>query len=389
MEHTSRKTGMNERPAHDASINNQREVGGHPSPVVPAFQLVTLAEIGAHITSAQTIPDILHVLGNVARWVLTYCGCTLALVNAEADEFQIYQRLPSGEVSKSATTYTFNHGLIGQTLSQQQPVMIADTWAAPLEPADRDALAPCARSALFLPLIDQQRVLGALNICAARPHAYGGESFGIGRLLALQVTSAVRNALLLEDLDGKENVILSLALAIEAKDPYTQGHCQRLAHYAARLGGALDFNQKQLANLRMAAILHDVGKIAVPEAILNKPDVLTPHEYLVMQQHPLVGETICQPLRSMRAILSTIRHHHERWDGAGYPDHLAGDQIPLDARIIAIVDAYDAMTSDRPYRSGMPPERALAILRENRGPQWDPALIDLFVPLVPQLNAPF
>ena len=138
------------------------------------------------------------------------------------------------------------------------------------------------------------------NIGAARPHAYGGESFGSGRLLALQVTSAVRNALLLEDLDGKENVILSLALAIEAKDPYTQGHCQRLAHYAERVGRVLNFSHHQLANLRMAAILHDVGKIAVPEAILNKTGALTPVEYTVMQQHPLVGEGICQPLRSAR-----------------------------------------------------------------------------------------
>jgi HD-GYP domain-containing protein (c-di-GMP phosphodiesterase class II) len=151
-----------------------------------------------------------------------------------------------------------------------------------------------------LPLIDQGRVLGSINIGAARPHAYGGESFGIGRLLALQVTSAVRNALLLEDLDGKENVILSLALAIEAKDPYTQGHCQRLAHYAERVGRVLNFSHHQLANLRMAAILHDVGKIAVPEAILNKTGALTPVEYTVMQQHPLVGEGICQPLRSAR-----------------------------------------------------------------------------------------
>jgi len=151
----------------------------------------------------------------------------------------------------------------------------------------------------------------------------------------------------------------------------------------------LHFNQEQLANLRMAAILHDVGKIAVPEAILNKPGALTVEEYSVMQQHPVVGEGICQPLRSAQAVLPAIRHHHERWDGAGYPDHLAGEQIPLDARIIAIVDAYDAMTSDRPYRSGMPVERALAELQENRGPQWDPALIELFVPLVPQLNAPF
>jgi putative two-component system response regulator len=205
---------------------------------------------------------------------------------------------------------------------------------------------------------------------------------GIARLLGLQVAGALRTALLLEELDGQETVILSLALAIEAKDPYTEGHCQRLADYAVMLGRDLGMSERDIARLRMAALLHDLGKIAVPESILRKPGPLTVEEYEVVKQHPLVGERICRPLRSARAILPGIRHHHEHWDGTGYPDGLRREEIPLDARIIALVDAFDVMVSDRPYRRGMPVARALAIIEENAGPQWDPSLVERFLRLV-------
>jgi putative nucleotidyltransferase with HDIG domain len=355
--------------------------------VVPALQLATLAEIGAKITTARTVSAVLDMVKDGARWLLTHTHCTLALANANRTQVQVYHNSASGI---ETATYALNESLIGQVVQHHHPLVVADLHDVPqLDPLDRNALGATARSACILPLTERDTVIGTLNFGATRPRVYGGHTLPIGRLLALQVTGAVRNALLWSELAGRESVILSLALAIEAKDPYTQGHCQRLAHYAERLGRVLNFSQEQLANLRMAAILHDVGKIAVPEAILNKMDALTTEEYRVMQQHPVVGEGICQPLRSAQAVLPAIRHHHERWDGAGYPDRLAGEHIPLDARIIAIVDAYDAMTSDRPYRPGMPPQRALTILRENRGPQWDPALIDLFVPLVPQFNTPF
>jgi hypothetical protein len=346
------------------------------------LQLATIAELGAKIAACRTIEEILRVAVAEARWVLTFAGCTLALLTPDGRHYRPFA-LDAAKRGRYGPAYPCEEGRVGWTLRHNQALRIDDLdGETALAPAERDLLHAGARSALILPLPAEGMVIGTINFSAARPGAYPPEALGVARLLALQIGGATRNALLLEELDGSENVILSLALAIEAKDPYTRGHCLRLADLAERLGRALDYDAAALRTLRMAATLHDVGKIAVPEAILGKPGRLTDEEYAILQRHPIAGAEICAPLRSARAILPAIRHHHERWDGAGYPDGLAGGAIPRDARIIAIVDAYDAMTSDRPYRRGLPPGRALAILRANAGPQWDPALVALFAAIV-------
>ena len=155
-----------------------------------------------------------------------------------------------------------------------------------------------------------------------------------------------------DELDSAEAVILSLALTIEARDPYTQGHCQRLAGYATALGVQLSLDDDQLVALYRGGFLHDVGKIAIPDAVLLKPGKLTAEEMTLVQQHPSLGDTLCGELRLLENIRPIVRHHHERLDGTGYPDSLFGDRIPLLAQIMSIVDAYDAMTTERPVPGG-------------------------------------
>lgn len=159
-----------------------------------------------------------------------------------------------------------------------------------------------------------------------------------------------------------KSVLLSLAQSIEAKDRKKVGHSERLSEYALQLGETLDLSDEDLETLRVACLLHDIGKIAVPDAILTKPGPLTPEERLIMNQHPVVGESICAPLKSLRRVLPIIRHHHERMDGSGYPDGLRGYRIPLKARILQIADIYDALINDRPYREALPSDDALSIL---------------------------
>lgn len=200
--------------------------------------------------------------------------------------------------------------------------------------------------------------------------------------LLARVRSLVRTKRLNDQLVNVENIILSLAIAIEAKDPYTEGHVDRVASYALSLGGETGLAPWELQLLRKAAILHDVGKIGVNELVLLKPGPLSADEFNHMKSHTLIGERICRPLQQDRLILEVIRHHHERYDGKGYPDGLAGEDIPIAARIMAVVDAYDALTSDRPYRNRLSQEQARQILKQEAGKQFDPKIATAFVSML-------
>jgi len=200
--------------------------------------------------------------------------------------------------------------------------------------------------------------------------------------LLARVRSLVRTKHLNDQLVTVERTIIALATAIEAKDPYTQGHVERVANYALALGKEMGLAPLELQLLRKAAILHDVGKIGVKESVLLKPDPLSEEELNHVKAHPAIGEKICRPLQQDSLILQVIRHHHERYDGNGYPDGLAGEDVPLAARIMAVVDAYDALTSDRPYRVRVPREAVLQILKEEAGSQFDPKVAMVFVSML-------
>jgi len=194
--------------------------------------------------------------------------------------------------------------------------------------------------------------------------------------LLARVRSLLRIKDYVDELEESETVLSSLALSIEAKDPYTEGHCQRLAQYAAAFGTRLGLGEDEMTALRRGAILHDIGKVAVPEHILRKAGPLTLDERATMKLHPAAGEKICLPLRSMAKVLPIIRHHHEKLNGEGYPDGLKNGRIPLAARILTTVDVFDALTTDRPYHARVSRDAALAIMvDEAKGGYWDPELV--------------
>ncbi len=197
--------------------------------------------------------------------------------------------------------------------------------------------------------------------------------------LMARIRSALRLRQALVRMDAAHTAVAALANAVEAKDPSTERHCQRLANLAARLGAQTGLEGLDLEAVAYGALLHDVGKIGVPESILIKPAPLDADEWDLMRRHPEIGERICAPLASAGSFTPIVRHHHERWDGQGYPDGLRGEAIPLGARIVGLVDAFDAMTHDRPYRRAMPTEVAVNELWRESGGQFDRALVPLFV----------
>jgi putative two-component system response regulator len=204
--------------------------------------------------------------------------------------------------------------------------------------------------------------------------------------LVARVRSALRLKALYDTLDSADQVIFALAAAVEAKDLLTERHTRRVGAWARHIGACWGLSELALNALYRGGIVHDIGKIGVPEAILRKPGPLDRDEVTKMRAHPIIGESIVSPLRSAARLLPIIRNHHERFDGHGYPDSLQGARIPLLARIISVCDAFDALINDRPYRTGISVADAIDILREGAGSQWDPEVVDTFVAEVPAMR---
>lgn len=201
--------------------------------------------------------------------------------------------------------------------------------------------------------------------------------------LITKVRALLKTKMYIDQLENAETVIFSLALAIEGRDPYTNGHCHRLSDYGMKLAKKIGLGEWDIDAVRKGGVIHDIGKIAVPDSILLKPGKLTPEEYEIMKIHPEAGENICKPLKSLHHVLPIVRSHQERWDGSGYPDKLVGTQIPITARIIAVVDFYDALMTVRPYKRALDVKECLAIMsQETQEHKWDPNLMQVFQEMI-------
>ncbi len=201
--------------------------------------------------------------------------------------------------------------------------------------------------------------------------------------LSARVRSLVRQKRLNEDLDHAGQVLFSIARAVESRDPNTGDHCERLVLLGKAFGEFLNLSRAEVRDLMWGGYLHDIGKVGIPDQVLLKTGKLTAEEWEIMRQHVLIGEKICQPLRTMRGVVPIIRHHHERWDGSGYPDGLVGNQIPYLAQIFQLIDIYDALTSERPYKRAFSPEESLQLMAEETAKGWrSPELMKLFVEFI-------
>jgi cyclic di-GMP phosphodiesterase len=223
---------------------------------------------------------------------------------------------------------------------------------------------------------DRQDRLDGIN---AGADDFVGKPFDAAELHA-RIRSLVRLKRYTDELESAEAVILGLGATIEARDPSTRGHCQRLSAYATALGRSLGLDESDLAALNRGGFLHDIGKIAVPDSVLLKGGKLDPDESRVMREHPIVGDALCAGLRSLHTVRPIVRHHHERLDGTGYPDGLRNADVPLLAQIVGIVDVFDALTTERPYRAAQSRDVAFEILVDEAQKGWrDRALVDAFV----------
>jgi putative nucleotidyltransferase with HDIG domain len=332
-------------------------------------------------TCTHSLSVILQaIMAEMAREGLR--GGLIALVD---ESHELYVAAAEGDLDPPILGRRFRSGdgVMGAVAANGRSVVIADVDApGAAQPCDLLNSHPRLRSMAVVPVRAGRSVIGLLELDATRANAFNEDDLGLLEDIALAISGsiqAVRLQSLHDRLDNAERVIFSLARAVEAKDIYTEAHTERVARTSRALGESAGISGVDLENLYRGGMIHDIGKIGVPDAILLKPEALNATEFDVIRKHPLVGEEIARPLRSAASLLSIIRHHHERIDGRGYPDGLTGDSIPLLARIVAICDAYDAMISDRPYRPGRTPQEAISVLRQGAGSQWDARLVDIFV----------
>ena len=272
-----------------------------------------------------------------------------------------------------------------ETVARDRPDLVLLDVVMP----DLDGLETCRR----LKAAGETRLLPVVLVTASRGRhdKIAGLEAGADDLItkpfdAAELSARVRSLFRIkrytDDLETPEAVIVSLALTIEARDPSTEGHCQRLAAYSAALGARVGLDEDDLASLERGGFLHDIGKVGVPDAVLLKPGPLTPQEFKQMQAHTLIGDRLCGKMKLLGPVRPIVRSHHERLDGSGYPDGLQGDQISLLAQITGIVDVFDALTTRRPYKEPLAAERAYEMLFEEVARGWRQRdLVDAFVEL--------
>jgi len=275
-------------------------------------------------------------------------------------------------------------GIIGRALRERTVVLCNDVTRDPTFCAVAETAS--TRSELVAPVWVGERLWGVLNLEEAHVDAF--DDARLLETVADQVGSALRSAELYARLERAYlGTAEALAAALEAKDAYTAEHAKSIVSWAHAVGSRLGMDQAALCTLRYGAIFHDIGKIAVPEAILNKRGPLAAEEWEIVKRHTIVGEQILAPVEFLADVLPIVRHEHESWDGSGYPDGLRGSSIPLGARIVLVCDAYHAMTSDRPYRLALGSRQAIGELVDHACTQFDPLVVDTFLSVLADESA--
>lgn len=350
-------------------------------------ELSLINEMGKALNSSLDLDDVLHYIVDMIASILEADRGSLMLLDRDAGE--LYIEVATGLSEKGRRLrLPLGQGIAGYVAAAQTPVLSRNTATDRRYQVDVAGPVP-PLTLISAPITCRGKLLGVLNFerPLERSEPFSDDDLELLSTLASQAGIAIENAGLYNDLvQVYFDTIRSLASALEAKDIYTHGHSRRVAKDAVRIARRLGLGKKQLEMIRHGALLHDIGKIGIRDSVLFKPGPLDAEERREIQSHPVTGANIMASFEVLADVRDIIRYHHERWDGTGFPDGLGGVEIPLGARIVCIADSFDAMITSRPYREGMPISRALDILRAERGRQFDPELVDIFVDVIHSMH---
>ena len=346
-------------------------------------ELVTISDVSQALSSTLDLEELLGTCLELVSQEMGVEKASIMLLEPGTEELVVKASLGPSRVNILGERVRMGEGIAGWVARERKPLLIENVNDPPQLHRSRIAGEVRERhynsvSLICAPLTAKGQVVGVINVNdKTNGEPFNDDDVSLLSTIAGQVAVTIENARLYDQLRSSAfRTVQALVVTLEAKDTYTSGHSQRVTDYATSIGGTLGLSAHDLNVLRYAAQLHDIGKIGITEDILHKPGPLDDGEWQIIRSHPVISERIIQPLDFLKEIRDVVRHHHERLDGSGYPDALAGDDIPMLTRILGVADAYDAMTSRRPYRTrAFSPEQAMGEIVRCQGSQFDPRVV--------------
>jgi len=366
-----------------AAMENARLHGSEQQKLKETMALLEVARL---VTSTLDIDILLNRLVQITADVCEVCKCSVYVYLEESNRF--YPTATFGVLPDCEWETSMGEGVSPTDLQDEDAekivgehlVAITDPKLSPFIPEDRIDETQ-TRSVVLVPIFSRENLLGMITLFYSKERdELEQDDLNLVTAVAGQAAVALENASLYENLEMSYfSTVKALARAIEVKDPYTYGHSERVTEYALAIARRLGVSEWESKNIKYAAALHDIGKIGIARKILDKPGALNDEEFVHIKTHPQLGDSIIEPVAFLQEPRQIILHHHERYDGTGYPDGLTGDEIPLGARILAVADSFEAMMSNRPYRKALPLEKAISELEVNAGTQFDPVVVEAFI----------
>lgn len=345
-------------------------------------ELSMLLELNKIIVSTLELDKLLNLIMTLAAKVVHSEASSLMLLDDATQELYFDVALGEKREQIKQIRVKAGEGIAGHVAQTGLPLIINDVskdnrFASKFDESTQFK----TKSILCVPLKVKNRIIGVMEAINQKETGYFNmDNQYIFEIFASQAAVAIDNAQLFKKLrDASMGAINALTEAINAKDHYTAGHVDRVGEYALAIAQTMNMDDESTEAIKQAALLHDVGKIGIPEAVLNKPGKLTEEEYTLMKSHSAMSAQIVHPIGLSPRIIAAIKHHHERVDGRGYPDGLQGEAISLEARVLCVADTYDAMVTDRPYRKGLSKDTAIAELKKYSGTQFDSAVVEAFL----------
>jgi putative nucleotidyltransferase with HDIG domain len=344
-----------------------------------------LYEVGKFITSTLRLDEVLALITKKAANIMNASACSLRLLDKSGRELLLKSSygFSNKKFQKIKRSLKIGESIAGRVVKNGKPYIINDLRKEKKYKYPNYAAQKGLKSLVTVPLVQKDKIIGVLSIYNTKVGGYFQDDVKLLAMFASQAAIAIENAKLFEQAQtGYLNTIKTLANIIDAKDSQTYGHSERVMGHCMKIANALNLPEEKKEVLKYAGLLHDIGKIGIDVGLLRKPSKLTKEEWAIMVMHPVVGSGIVEQIGFLDDLAPIILHHHERYDGKGYPSKLKKEKIPIGARILAVVDAYESMVSDRPYRKALSLRKIRQEMLEGSGTQFDPDIVKIFLKII-------